>query len=248
MRETPAAPFRFMRIPLDDDGKPDSWFVIRRLLLDKSRHAEIASRFTATALGQDASETVRGRLRETAQKTLELFAIGGFESLGKFIESTVPAAERDKAADVFIKILEGSAWEAWKMARSSASQPALELNQKHGRLLRDTLNATSDSLHYGAPVYFQLASFEEVRATVLQVTRSPGKPIVYLGSLLLVLGVFAMLYIRERRLFVLIKHSGEALVAFSANRKSMDVEDAFQRHRKAIAALLNPAAQPPVQS
>ncbi|WP_088179525.1 cytochrome c biogenesis protein ResB [Zoogloea sp. LCSB751] len=248
MRETPAAPFRFMRIPMDQDGKPDSWFVIRGALLDKSRHAEIASRFTATALGAETDETVRGRLRETTRKTLELFAIGGFESLGKFIESTVPPAERDKAADVFIKILEGSAWEAWKLARSTAGLPAVELDQKNGRLLRDTLNATSDSLHYGAPVYFQLSSFEEVRATVLQVTRSPGKPVVYFGSLLLVLGVFAMLYIRERRLFVLIKHNGDALVALSANRKSMDVEEAFQRHRKAIAALLDPAATPPAQS
>lgn len=248
MRESPAAPFRFMRIPMDQDGKPDSWFAIRSLLLDKNRHAEIASRFVATALGADAGEKVRVRLHETTQKTLELFAIGGFESLGKFIESTVPAAERDKAADVFVKILEGSAWEAWKLARSAPGQPAPELDQKLGRLLRDSLNATSDSLHYGAPVYFQLTSFEEVRATVLQVTRSPGKPVVYFGSLLLVLGVFAMLYIRERRLFVLIKHSGDALVALSANRKSMDVEEAFQRHRKAIAELLDPAATPPAHS
>jgi hypothetical protein len=83
-----------------------------------------------------------------------------------------------------------------------------------------------------------------VRATVLQVTRSPGKPIVYLGSLLLVLGVFAMLYIRERRLFVLIKASGEALVALSSNRKSLDVDESFRQHRDALAALLNPNPAP----
>lgn len=244
MRDSPSAPFRFMRIPVDADGKPDSFFAIRSILLDKSRHAEIASRFTATALGKDASEAIRGRMQETTRKTLELFAIGGFDSVGKFIESTIPEAERNKAADIFIKILEGSAWEASKLARASAGQPAVELDQKHGRLLRDTLNATSDSQHYGAPLYFQLAGFDEVRATVLQVTRSPGKPIVYFGSLLLVLGVFAMLYIRERRLFVLIKDSGDALIALSANRKSMDVEEAFRRHRDALATLLNPPAQP----
>jgi cytochrome c biogenesis protein len=183
-------------------------------------------------------------MQETTRKTLELFAIGGFDSVGKFIESTIPEAERNKAADVFIKILEGTAREASELIRAASGQPAIELDQKHGRLLRDTLNATSDSLHYGAPLYFQLAGFDEVRATVLQVTRSPGKPIVFFGSLLLVLGVFAMLYIRERRLFVLIKDSGEALIALSANRKSMDVEEAFRRHRDALAALLNPPAQP----
>ena len=118
----------------------------------------------ATAVGQmDAS--VRSRMEETTRKTLELFAIGGFESLGKFIESTIPEAEREKAADVFIKILEGAGWEAWKIARASAGQPPLEMNGARARLLRDTLNATSDSLHYGAPVYLQLNGFEEVRAT-----------------------------------------------------------------------------------
>ena len=240
MRESPSAPFRFMRIPMDADGKPDSWFMIRRQLVDKARHAELARRFAATATGQmDAS--VRSRMEETTRKTLELFAIGGFESLGKFIESTIPEAERDKAADVFIKILEGATWEAWKLARADAGLPAITLDSGAARLVRDTLNATSDSLHYGAPVFFQLAGFDEVRATVLQVTRSPGKPIVYFGSLLLVLGVFAMLYIRERRLFVLIKDSGEALVALSSNRKSMDVEESFRRHRDGLAAALKPA-------
>ena len=241
MRDSPSAPFRFMRIPMDDDGRPDSWFAIRRVMLDATRHPEIARRFAATALGADTSPDVRARMQETTARTLVLFARGGFESLGKFIESTIPEAERDKAADVFIKILEGSAWEAWKMARADAGLPALVPAAQHSRLLRDTLNATNDSLHYGAPVYFQPVGFDEVRATVLQVTRSPGKPIVYLGSLLLVLGVFAMLYVRERRLFVLIKDTGEALVALSSNRKSMDVEERFRRHRDDLTTLLNPS-------
>lgn len=244
MRDTPSAPFRFMRIPMDGDGRPDSWFAIRSVLLDTARHAELARRFTATALPADAASDVRGRLEETTRHTLELFALGGFDSLGKFIESTIPAGERDKAADVFIKILEGCAWEAWNLARATTGAPAPAPSPAHARLLRDTLNATNDSLHYGAPVYIQLTGFDEVRATVLQVTRSPGKPIVYLGSLLLVLGVFAMLYIRERRLFILLKDSGEALVALTSNRKSMDVDERFEQHRDAIAALLTPPVRP----
>ncbi len=211
MRESPSAPFRFMRIPVDEDGRIDTALAIRRVLLDKARHAELARQFAAVMVGPDAGPAVRSRMQDTTAKTLELFAVGGFESVGKFIESTIPEAEREKAADVFIKILEGAAWEAWKLARATpASRPSKPRTAPRARLLRDTLNATSDSLHYGAPVYLQLAGFDEVRATVLQVTRSPGKPIVYLGSLLLVLGVFAMLYVRERRLFVLIKIPGES--------------------------------------
>jgi cytochrome c biogenesis protein len=51
----------------------------------------------------------------------------------------------------------------------------------------------------------QLQGFEQVKASVFQVTRSPGKNVVYLGCLFLVAGVFAMLYVRERRLWVWIR-------------------------------------------
>ena len=47
-----------------------------------------------------------------------------------------------------------------------------------------------------------LQDFKQVQDSVFQVTRSPGRLIVYLGCALLILGVFAMLYVRERRLWV----------------------------------------------
>ncbi|MCL1860976.1 MAG: cytochrome c biogenesis protein ResB, partial [Proteobacteria bacterium] len=57
------------------------------------------------------------------------------------------------------------------------------------------------------------------------------------------LGVFAMLYIRERRLFVLLKKD-EALVAMSSGRKTIDLDEAFARHRDGLAAALGASAPP----
>jgi cytochrome c biogenesis protein len=91
----------------------------------------------------------------------------------------------------------------------------------------------SDSFFYGAPVYLQLDEFTEIKASVFQVTRSPGKTLVYIGCLLLVLGVFAMFYIRERRVWVWIKDGAdgavgaEALMAMSTQRKTLDFEKEF---------------------
>ena len=66
---------------------------------------------------------------------------------------------------------------------------------------------------------------------MFQVTRSPGKPVVYFGCLLLVLGVFSMFYIRERRLWVWIKDDADggadALMAMSTQRKTLDFEHEF---------------------
>jgi cytochrome c biogenesis protein len=76
-------------------------------------------------------------------------------------------------------------------------------------------------------VFLQLDEFVEVKASVLQVSRSPGKKVVYLGCFLLILGVFSMFYIRERRLWIWIadKDGGsEGLMAMSTQRKTLDFE------------------------
>ena len=80
-------------------------------------------------------------------------------------------------------------------------------------------------------MYLQLDDFTEIKASVLQVTRSPGKSVVYLGCLFLVIGVFSMFYIRERRLWVWIKDGeggSEALMAMSTQRKTLDFEKEFE--------------------
>ena len=73
---------------------------------------------------------------------------------------------------------------------------------------------------------------------MFQLTRSPGKNIVYLGCLLLVAGIFAMLYIRERRVWLLIKADGRALLALSSQRRGFSLDDEFERHRQGLAAAL----------
>jgi len=149
----------------------------------------------------------------------------------------VPEEERDKAGAAFIQILQGLTWDAWQMARADAKLPALKAGDEHTAFIRDALIALADSVRYGAPFYLQLHDFEQKQASILQATRSPGKPLVYLGSLLLTLGIFAMLYIRERRLFVLLK-GDEALVAMTSNRKTIDLDEQFAQHREGLAAAL----------
>jgi cytochrome c biogenesis protein len=101
-------------------------------------------------------------------------------------------------------------------------------------------NALADGFFYGAPVLLQLQGFDQVKASVLQVTKSPGKNVVYLGCLLLVLGVFAMLYVRERRLWIWIRPQEgggtHALMAMSSQRRSLDFDKEFER----LKARLNP--------
>ena len=161
----------------------------------------------------------------------------GYIAVSNFLQK-IPAEEQEKAADIFMKILNGSMWELWQVARQKAGLAPAISDEKHARFLQLSINAMADSGFYHAPVYLQLNSFDEVKASVLQVTRSPGKKVVYLGCLFLVLGVFAMLYIRERRLWVWIRpqdDSAHALMAMSTQRKTLDFEKEFELLKARLA-------------
>ena len=237
VRETPNEAFRYLRMPLDADGRIDGFMRLRGALLNAELRPEIAARFARQALPQDAWGTeIEDRLKFSATQVLALFAEGGFQSLGAFIEEKIPEAEREKAAGTYLRILELAAFEALQVANRQAGLPPPEADDATGWLVRDGLNSVSDLFVYGAPIYLQLLQYDEVKASGLQLTRSPGKNVVYFGSLLLTLGVFFMLYVRERRVWLRIK-PGHALLAMSSAKHTIDFEKEFAQHAQALDAL-----------
>jgi cytochrome c biogenesis protein len=236
VRSDPSAAFSFLRIPADDQHGVGEWMRLRAALADPAQREEAARRYAERALPQAAGDAaLAAQLRESSAKTLAIFAgsgdSGGYAAVSRFLER-IPPAEQEKAANVFMKMLNGAMWELWQVSRARAGEPAAEATEAHGRYLQLATNALSDSFFYGAPVYLALDEFTEVKASVLQATRSPGKKVVYLGCLLLVMGIFAMFYIRERRIWVWVKGEGEgtgahALMAMSTQRKTLDFEREF---------------------
>jgi cytochrome c biogenesis protein len=239
MREAPNEPFRYVRFPLDGQNRIDGFMRLRAMLMDKQAHPEIAHQFADFALqGERISASMKDKLVASTVKVLDIFAAGGYDALAKFIEKSVPSAEQEKAAQTYLKVLESAAVSAWRITQAKAGQPAV-MDDNTLRFVRDSLNTTSDLFSYGAPAYLQLSQFDEVLASGLQLTRSPGKNIVYGGSALLVLGVFFMFYVRERRIWLLVKRqAGTVLFAMSTNRKTMDFEKEFARHKEQLARLL----------
>jgi cytochrome c biogenesis protein len=269
MRDSPSEPFRYLRIPADDQGSVADWMRLRAALQDKGMRGEAARRFAQLSMPGEDKATLRGQLGESALRALDLFAgvnakadaargeapPGGFNAVAAFLEKSVPAAEQQKAADVLLKILNGSMWELWQLSRERDALPAVANTAQSGAFLQQATNALSDSFFYSAPVFLQLADFQEIKASVFQMTRAPGKNIVYLGCLLLVLGVFSMLYLRERRVWIWVKdhtadHTADgaadgthgnradatagchALMAMSTQRRTMDFDKAFATLRE----------------
>lgn len=244
VRESPNEAFRYLRMPLDAAGDIDSFMRLRGALLNAELRPEIAARFARQALPQNAWGTeIEDKLKRSATQMLELFAEGGFQSLGRFIEEKIPEAEREKAVGTYLRILELAGFEALQIVNRQAGLPAPRADDATGWLVRDTLNSMSDMFVYGAPVYLQLMQYDEVKASGLQLTRSPGQNVVYFGSFLLTLGVFFMLYVRERRVWLRIK-PGHALLAMSSAKHTIDFEKEFTLHAQALDTLVKSAATP----
>lgn len=240
MRSSPQEEFKYLRIPADTDLQLQGFMRLKSILFDKSLHTQIAHRFAVKALNSDAGKAAtQDKFEASVVQLLGVFADGGYAAIAKMIETSVPQDQREKAAQTYIKIMTSAAFEAYQMAQERAGIKSAQVDEHTQSFLQDSLNAMSDLFYYGAPVYLELTKFEQREASGLQLTRSPGKNLVYLGSVLLVLGIFAMIYIRERRIWLLVKpKSKTVLFAMSANRKNRDFEIEFDRYQSQLKNLL----------
>jgi cytochrome c biogenesis protein len=167
-------------------------------------------------------------------------AEGGLQAVSEFLEANVPEAERARAGEVLVRILNGALFELAQQSRERAGLAPLPRDDKTQAFMAQSVLALSDAFAYPAPLAFQLQDFKQVQASVFQVTRSPGRMIVYLGCALLILGVFAMLYVRERRVWVWLSPRGDgsqARMALSSNRKLMDIDREFDRLRDRLLGM-----------
>ena len=250
MRETVQDEFHYLRIPADEDGSLESFMQFKSVMLNNAYYPEIAHRLANATLGSKIDPKSKIQFEQSVVQLLQTFAKGGYTNLAQAIEKRVPPAQREKAAQTYVKMINAAGFEAYTMGLESARLPALKLdsikNSEHSqRLVLDSLNAFSDTFFYGSPYYLQLAHYEQKQASGLQLTKSPGQFWVYLGSLLLVLGIFSMFYIRERRIWFLLKpnvqvdnNPSQVLFAMASNRKNLDFEQEFKLYSEQLQQML----------
>jgi cytochrome c biogenesis protein len=213
---------------------------LRAALADPAMR-EAAVRKYAREATDPARPELAQQLSASTTRALALFAgaeagagtaAGGLQAISQFIDANVPEAERPRAGEVLVRILHGALFELAQLTRAAAGQKPLANDERSQAFMTQAVLALSDAFAYPAPMAFELKDFKQVQASVFQVTRSPGHYIVYLGCALLILGVFAMLYVRERRLWVWLSPAAAgawARMALSSNRKLLDVDREFDR-------------------
>ncbi len=248
VRDTLADNFRYLRVPVDSKDSMESWLALRRVLADPAQRLLAARQYALGASPPD-KPAMQAQLEATALRTLTLFAgaeglkadapaqgaaLGGLPALSQFIEREVPEPERARVSEVLLRILNGSLFELHKQAEEQLGRPRPTPGDATQAFMTQAVLSLSDAMFYPAPVLMQLDDFHQVQASVFQVTRAPGQTLVYLGAVLLIVGVFAMLYVKERRLWLWLEaapgrsEQTRVRMALSSNRDSPDLPVEFQ--------------------
>jgi len=262
IRDTPQADFRYLRVPADAQGSVDTWWRMRQALADPAQRERVAQRYVALAAPSDRPE-MNEQLLGTTRRALALFAgvekgklpdtrsetVSGLHALADFLESSVPESERQRVSEVLLRILNGALFELMNLTREQAGLKAVEPDPEYEKFMTLAVTSLSDSHYYPAPMIFQLADFTQVQASVFQVARAPGKTLVYLGCVALILGVFVMLYVRDRRLWVWLQADPAApadeartriVTALSSTRRTLDGDHEFDRLKSALLKEASP--------
>ncbi len=241
VRDTPDQPFRYLRIPADERSTLDDWMQMKAALADPASRLEAARRYVRKSAPADKPELAQ-QLEASVLRALTLFSgaeivrkdapSAGLQALQDFIETNVPEADRTRTSEVLIRILNGGLFELLNLVRERAGLAALPPGEEAQRFMGQAVLSLSDSFAYPAPLLLSLTGFDQVQASVFQVTRAPGQTLVYLGCAFLIIGVFAMLYIRERRLWIWIEGPADAAsttvtLALSTTRATLDTDQDF---------------------
>ncbi|MEY2994957.1 MAG: Cytochrome c biosis protein CcsB, partial [Pseudomonadota bacterium] len=258
VRDAPSDPYRYLRIPADDQDSLQGFLQLKKNLADPNLRAQAVSRYVAKVSQGKSPETAQS-LEASAARALELYAgidpelqdmpvmatgldgsalgRGGLAALSFFMDKHVPEDQRERVGETLISMINAMLAELLDVGREQAGLPAWDWTDQQRDFLVSSVLALSDAFYYPAPMTFTLDDFNQVQASVFQLARAPGKNVVYLGCLLLILGVFAMLYIREKRVWVWLSPKGtvcDATLAMSVNRKVMDVDTEFQAIKRRV--------------
>jgi cytochrome c biogenesis protein len=236
MRETPQEEFKYLKIPADTKGSIEEFMLFKDALQNKILIEAVAKKMANQSANADKNNDVKESFEKSVYKLMTLFAQGGFSNIAENIDKNIPDNEKQKAVQTYLKIIDIASSELYK-DRFNLNHK--ELDQSRILFIQDALNAYSDMFFYGVPYYFELTSYEQKEASGLQLTKSPGQFWVYLGSFSLVLGIFSMIYLHERKLWLLIKAKGGVICALSSNRKNIDFENDYRQLIQEIKKIIH---------
>jgi cytochrome c biogenesis protein len=242
--------FRYLRIPADKNNSITRFMTLNQLLRDPVYIQNLVRESAKQTFAHvDASNAdMQAKLESSLTTMLGDFARGGLDAIISHVpaglsqeqmasaRSTLVSALRNIVAQVYLEVLRREGVDVSQGVQDAADRQFFE----------DAFDALSVLPNYASPFYLQLENFKHIEATGLQITRSPGKTLVYTGCVLLILGIFIMFYIRHTRMwFNLRSEPGQTsvLMAAAGNRNSIDFDQAFESLQQEVAHRISTPSQ-----
>lgn len=237
VRASPAEEFGYLYLPIDEQGELTGFSVFLQRLHDKKIIEVIAREMTLTTLNEvkNSDEQLAQSLQGTLMKLVDMFVAGGFANVTTFIETTLPEAERATLGPAYLSMLREILARVYMTGLNLSEQKIPTESQL--TFLQDAVDAIGSLPRYGSPVYFMLTDYEHVEASGLQIAHAPGKPVVYFGCAMLILGVFLLFYLPQRRFWALVKSNGnqtDILLAGMSNRNPREFDGFFEEITKEL--------------
>ena len=237
MRTSPAEDYRFLHIPVDANGGVERFMRFLALARDEARVREIARRQAETELGIAPQDPIYEQFTGSMVGLVRTFVNEGIDAVVAQTEQNIPEDKRSDALSSYIKIIQGVLGNLYvELLHQEGVDMSGGISEADARYFDDAVNAISLLGPYGSPMYIKLQDFTHIEASGLQITKAPGQNIVYLGCVMLMLGVFFMFYLHHRRVWLLItpQEGGGASVLLAAaghrERSDFDREFSFLQH------------------
>ena len=232
MRSNPNDDYRYLHIPVDQNGSIEGFMKFLALARDRELVQAVARRHAEIEMGLDNDPEMLEQFSSSVANLVRVFVEEGVDVIVEQTERTVPEAERANVLSSYIGMIQSILGTLYLDMLSQDGLVIDEITEQQADFFDDTMQAMTLIPAYDAPLYLVLNSFEHVEASGLQITKAPGENIVYLGSLMLMLGILFMFYIHHRRLWVMVREeAGKTQILFAASghrqRNDFDREFAF---------------------
>ena len=233
------APYRWLMLPADGQNKLDSFMALRATLMQPEKRDQIVQ--TAIA---NVNENMRADFKLAVENLLRQFAEGGYIAINEHIQQNVPAEAQQKTGEIMYQILYSSMDVALTQALNDFRLPTMAAGEARNRFILNSMDGYTALTQFQSPVLLQMDTFKQVNMSGLQMTKSPGASLVYIGSVLLVLGTVFMFYIREKRAWLLFHPDGSTRFAMSATRSERELAREFPEHLAKLETLARDLGQP----
>lgn len=241
VRSDATQPFMYLHLPVAENGVA-RFMQLMEKLADSNAVEKAATTTVGRTMGQAsiANEKLAVDISHSMALLVKQFLSGGYEEVVNSVKSKVPEEKQKEVTETYLKLLQSVIGTVYETMLIEEGRKSIE---KADWIWFDmALQAMNTLPYYGAPVYFEMASFEHIQAAGIQITKSPGQDIVYLGCVLLIIGVFFLFYINPTRYWLwLDQQEGKTriLLAGVSHRHTRDFEKQFDKAVEDFDAALN---------